>query len=250
MLGGDLLPLPVHPGGLAVVDLHPVHSDVALARARVAGDDAGQGNEAAAVVRPALEDGELVQIELVAAAVLVRMQDDLLAGSLLTADGLGKGAGQRAQLRQHFELVDEALRGFKVHQGLNALGNLVQPFDAQGQRHAPLAAELVDEDLVAGMALDVLEEQGRTAGRVAFCAGLHMGAGCRMGLGVHFRNAVGDLGDFQLRRNLCADAFQFAVLFEGFDPVAQVVVSQGVAPGGRFFPLHTTAFGCRKKLPG
>ena len=66
MLGGYLLPLPVHAGGLAVVDLHAIHSDVALARARVAGDDAGQGDEAAAVVRPALEDREIVEVEVLA----------------------------------------------------------------------------------------------------------------------------------------------------------------------------------------
>ena len=37
VFGGDLLALPVHAGGLAVVDLHPVHADVALARFGVAG---------------------------------------------------------------------------------------------------------------------------------------------------------------------------------------------------------------------
>jgi hypothetical protein len=31
VLGGVLLALPVHAGGLAVVDLHAVHADVALA---------------------------------------------------------------------------------------------------------------------------------------------------------------------------------------------------------------------------
>ncbi len=40
-------------------------------------------------------------------------------------------------------------------------------------------------------------------------------------------NAVGDLSDFKLGRNFFADALQFAVLFEGFDPVAQIVVGQG-----------------------
>ena len=32
VFGGVLLALPVHAGGLAVVDLHAVHADVALAR--------------------------------------------------------------------------------------------------------------------------------------------------------------------------------------------------------------------------
>ena len=65
MLGGDLLPLPVHAGGLAVVDLHAIHADVALAGARVARVHAGQRDEAAAVVRPALENREKIEIEVV-----------------------------------------------------------------------------------------------------------------------------------------------------------------------------------------
>jgi hypothetical protein len=42
VLGGDFLALPVHAGGLAVVDLHAVHADVALAGARVAGVTQGR----------------------------------------------------------------------------------------------------------------------------------------------------------------------------------------------------------------
>jgi hypothetical protein len=67
--------------------------------------------------------------------------------------------------------------------------------------------KLVDEDLVAGMAFYVFEEERGAAG---------------------FGDAVGDLGDFQFRGNFFADALQLAVLFEGFDPVAQIVVGHGV----------------------
>ncbi len=59
VFGGDLLPLPVHAGGARVVDLHAVHAHVALAGAGIARDDAGQGDEAAAVLRPALQGGKL-----------------------------------------------------------------------------------------------------------------------------------------------------------------------------------------------
>ena len=58
-----LLALPVHAGGLAVVDLHAVHAHVALAGSGIAGDDAGQGDEAAAVLGPGCEDGELVEVD-------------------------------------------------------------------------------------------------------------------------------------------------------------------------------------------
>jgi hypothetical protein len=151
---------------------------------------------------PALEDGKVVEVEVVAA-------NRLLAGGVFDADGFGEGAGERAQLREHFELVEEAFRGLHIHERMNPLCDLVEAFDAEGQGHAPLAAELIDEDLVAGMALDVLEEQGRAAA-----------------LGY----AVSNLGDFQLRGNFFADAFQFTVLFEGFDPVAQIVVGHESTP--------------------
>ena len=65
----DFLELPVHAGGAVVVNLDAIHADVALAGVGVFGDDAGQGDEAAAVERPAFEDGEIekrrrIRIEL------------------------------------------------------------------------------------------------------------------------------------------------------------------------------------------
>ncbi len=92
------------------------------------------------------------------------LTNDFFAGRVFGADGFGEGAGERAQLRQHLELVEEAFGGFDVHQALDALGDLIETVDAEGQRHAALAAELVDEDLVAGMAFYVFKEQGRAAG--------------------------------------------------------------------------------------
>ena len=66
VLGGDFLALPVHAGGALVVDLHAVHADVALAGFRIAGDDAGQRDETAAILRPALQNGKVEQREVVA----------------------------------------------------------------------------------------------------------------------------------------------------------------------------------------
>jgi len=189
---------------LAVVDLHPIHADVALAGAPssswVASDDAGEGDEAATVVRPAFEDGKVVEVEVVAA-------DDFLAGGVFGADGFGEGAGEFAELREHFELVEEAFGGFEVEEAGDAAGNFVERIYAEGHGHAALAAELVDEDLVAGMAFYVFEEERGTAG---------------------FGDAVSDLGDFKLRGDLLANALQFTVIFEGFDPFAQIVIGHGV----------------------
>jgi len=59
---------------------------------------AGQGNEPAAVVRPAFEDRKPVEVEVIAL-------NHFLAGGVFGVDGLGESAGQRAQLGQHLELA-------------------------------------------------------------------------------------------------------------------------------------------------
>ena len=159
VFGGHLLPLPVHACRLAVVDLHPVHADVALARCGIARMHAGQRDEAPAVVRPALENREVVEIEAFA-------PHDFFARGIFGADGLGKRACQRPQLRQHLQLVEQALGSLHVHQPADALGDLVQPLDAQRQRHAPLTAELVDQNLVPGMPRHVFKQQRRPARQI------------------------------------------------------------------------------------
>ena len=66
MLGRDLLSLPMCGGCLRVVDLEAVHAYIAFAGFWVAGDYAGEGDEAAGILRPALQDGEIQQGEIVA----------------------------------------------------------------------------------------------------------------------------------------------------------------------------------------
>src|SRR6266581_2932271 len=104
MLRRYLLPLPMHPRSLAVINLHPIHADIALARARVPRMNAWQRYETPSIVRPALEDRKHVEIE-------VGFQDDLLARRVFRADGLRKGARQRTQLRKHLQFVPDALSG-------------------------------------------------------------------------------------------------------------------------------------------
>ena len=94
MLGGILLALPVHAGGLAVVDLHAIHAHVALAGARIAGDDAGQGDEAAAVEGPALQNREVEDGEVVA-------EDHFLAGRVFGGDGFWEDIADGRELGQH-----------------------------------------------------------------------------------------------------------------------------------------------------
>ena len=160
VLGGIFLALPVHAGGLAVVDLHAVHAHVALSGFGVAGDDARERDEAAAVERPALEDGELIEREGIA-------ENDFFAGRVFGGNGFGEDIADGRQLREHFEFFEEAFGGFDFEKRADAAGDFIEGalvgVEAEGELHAALGAELIDEDARAGKAFDVFEEEGGTA---------------------------------------------------------------------------------------
>ena len=183
--------------------LHPVHADVSLPGARVAGDHGRQGDERRRVERPARLDRQGAEVDLVAA------QHDLLAGAL--PHGVRPRVGDRLQLLEAAELVDEA-RG-RLH--LEDVGELrpdvVEPLDAEGEAHAPLRAELVDQERVAA-APGPLEEERRAAG---------------------LDGAVDDLGHLEVRVDLGGDADELALALEEGDPLAQVCGGRHLVGAGR-----------------
>ena len=75
-------------------------------------------------------------------------------------DGAREKLTRLGQKRQHLQLVQKTLRRLHIHEHANAACDLVERIDSQRQFHAGVGAELIDQDLGAGMALDVLEEQG------------------------------------------------------------------------------------------
>ena len=81
------------------------------------------------------------------------------------------------------------------------LAELVEPLDAEGQAHAPLAAELVDQQRQR-RAAHVAEQQRGPAG---------------------LDHAVGDLADLEIRVDLRRDLDQLPLAPEQVDPLAQVV---------------------------
>ena len=85
VLGAILVQVPVHAGGVLVEHLQPVHAHVARTGPRMPGEDQGQGDVAARVQGPALEDGERLQIDLVAG------EHHLLAGTALDRPRLQRG---------------------------------------------------------------------------------------------------------------------------------------------------------------
>ncbi len=198
VFGGDFLPLPVHAGGLAVVDLHAVHADVALAGARVAGNDAGQRDDAAGVAGPGLQNGELVQVDLIAG------EDNFFAWGGFRRDHFREEAGDFFERGEELDLVKEGRRRGGVKECFDAGGDVVERVDVERETHAALGPELVHQDASAGIASDVFKEERGTAG-------------------LEFGGAVGDLGHLQVRGNFGGDALDLTRFFEALDPVAEVI---------------------------
>ena len=129
---------------------------------------------------------------------VVAREHDLLAGGL--RDLLRHRVGDRLELPERADLVDEPLRRLQLEDLAELLGEVVELLDAEGEAHPPLGAELVDQERVRG-ALRVLEQEGRPAG---------------------LDDAIRDLGDLEVGVDLGGDADELALLLEEGDPLAQV----------------------------
>jgi len=226
VFGGYFLSLPVRSSRGGIVDLEAIHSDVAFARVGVAGDDARESDEASRVLRPALQDGEVKEGKLIAL-------DDFFAGA--GGDGLGKKLSGFGEEWEHFEFVEEALRGFEIHEDADAVGEFVERIHAQRQLHAGFGAELVDKNLGAGVVFYVLKEKGGATGTVQSVVPRSRSRSETWSTHffvphVHLADAVGNFGDFKDGINFGSDTFEFAGAVEGGDPLAKIIEGQRESP--------------------
>ena len=159
VFGGNFLALPMHTGGALVIDLHAIHSDIAFAGFGIASDDAGEGDETSSVLRPALQDGEIEEREVVTF-------DDFFART--GGNGLGKELAHLGEHGEHFDFVEEALGRFDIHEGADAIGDLIEFVDIEREPHTAGGAELVNQELGAGITFQVFEEQSFAADGAVF----------------------------------------------------------------------------------
>ena len=157
MARADLVRLPVHAGGAAVVHLHAVRADIAPAGLRVSADHEGQCDELSGVKRPALHHGQSVEVDV------IPRQHHLLARGTPHCPGLCPGEANN--LAQCLQFSAQARRRalHQLEHLADALRELVEVIDAKRPRHALPGAEDVDQrrHVVPGY---VLEQQRWPAG--------------------------------------------------------------------------------------
>jgi hypothetical protein len=139
--GRHLVHLPVHAGGLTVVHLHPVHAQVAFAGVGVAGVNAGERDEAAAVLGPALQNGQIEQGGQGLGRhrlILRKAVDHVLARAVF--DVFGPGVEQVDALTGEFPGGFEVGGRLGLEDELHLLGQLVHGLDPQRHGHAPPGA--------------------------------------------------------------------------------------------------------------
>ncbi len=148
--------VPVHACSDVVELLQSVHAHVAVAVAGIFGYDGSHSNERTAVFGPTFEDGKLVQHGRVGIGNYY-----FLTGSMAACD-LGWKLCHFHEHGQKGELFHKALRYFRFDKGADSIGNCIQIIHFQGEAHAPVGAEGVDQDGHV-VALNIGEEQGLVA---------------------------------------------------------------------------------------
>ena len=194
-----LMDMPVHARGTAVVLLQAVHAHIALAGLGILGKDQRQGHERPSVLRPALENGNFVQIGI------FRLHHFLARGGFHILGEIHRPL-DHGNHGDHAHLVLQGYIGQLQHFP-KLICNVVQLLHAQGQGHALIAAKGIDEHGHLG-ALHVLKEDS------------HIFLSRALG------NAVHNLRDFQLRVNFRLDALQEAAAFQLGHELAQIFICQ------------------------
>ncbi len=224
MRRADLVSLPVH-GQRRPAGLHDaVHADVADAAHRVARDHHGEGDVRAAVVRPALDERQLVEIHVAAAL------NDFLARS-------GPALGARRKLSdleqpgQQRELGEQAFGNLHLEQLGDSVADVVERLDAERHRHSSHRAEQVDRH---GDRRPLAVHEHRLLEQQRFpAAGL-------------LHDSIGDLAQLEIQRHRMRYAHQLASRVELLDERRKridrheaVVGAQCAAP--RFVPRWMAA---------
>ena len=133
-----LVDVPVHPRRAAVVLLQAVHPDVALARLGILRKDERQRHKGTAVIRPALQNGNLVKIRV------LRLDDFLTWCILYILREIDRLARHRDERHEVHLVLQGDVRDLEDLRQL--IRHVVELLHTEGECHALVAAERVHED--------------------------------------------------------------------------------------------------------
>ena len=198
MTRADFVNLPVHSGRPLVVNLHSINANVACARFRIARVHVRQGNETAAIFRPAFQDGQISQRKLI-----VDLMYDLLARAFFHL--FRPRVQQVNSLFEQSKTFAQIGRWFCLEDKLNFLRNFVRALASQGHGDSPARSHRIDGHRKFRFCPidNRLLEQKRLAPAGRF----------------HF--PVGPCRDEQIGINREGDAFQFACLLKRFNEFSE-----------------------------
>src|SRR5258708_4309703 len=185
--------LPVHAGGPLIEHLQPVAAAVAFSRVRIFGEHHGKRDEAACVLRPAMQNRQFIQREVIAS-------DHFLARAI--RHDLRKERAHLGQFGKHLQLAQQTFGHAHFQILRDARGNLLHRVHLQRDLHFARARKTVDEHRNIA-ALGLLEQQRGSA---------------------ILHGPIREFGDFEIRINFERDALQLVVFFKRGDEVAQVAI--------------------------
>ena len=175
MFGADFVHLPVHAGRALIEHLHAIHADIALARVRIVRKDQRQRDIAPAVLRPAVQDRQVAEIDIIAG-----QHDFLAAARRRGRDAAASSRGR--QLRQ--KLFRRAAASRPAAFPASAILRSRRRFDSKSATPSAMLMRFREPKalITSGMTTSsrVFKQQSRTAVRP-----LH--------------HSVGDLRDFEIR---------------------------------------------------
>ena len=201
MLCSVLLCLPMHPGRSLVIHLHAIHPDIAFPALRILREHQRERNKTTAVLRPALQNREIKQVDLPA------LVDHFFAIAILHA--FRKKCSQLRQFRQHLDLVENSLRRFGVQESADSPSYFIEFVHFKRHAHPLHASKRIHQQRIARTFRLFKQHCGSNAVRFAVRVA---------------RNPLRHFRNLQYRINLCAHVLQLPRLLQLLHKLPQIPI--------------------------
>ena len=192
----------MHARRALVVFLQAVHADIALARRRILREDERQRDKRPAVLRPARQNRNLVEIRL-------HLHDFLTRRFFHVFRKIDRFLRHRDQRDDIHLVLKRNIR--KFHNLAQLVADIIELLHTKRERHALIAAKRIHEHRHV-VALHILEQKRDIV------------------LALHLRHAIRDLRDLEMAVHGLRDTPQQPALLQHRDELAQIFICQRILP--------------------